>query len=79
MPRYHFHSEDGHRLNDEEGTELPNVDAARIEAVRVMAELLRERPEMFWRHECFRMTVTDDDDLTLFVLDLSVVTAPAAG
>ena len=41
MPRYYFHSEDGRRFPDEEGTELPSDDAARLEAVRVLGELLR--------------------------------------
>ena len=65
-------------MPDEEGTVLPSDDAARLEAVRVLGELLREQPELFWAHECFRVTVTDDDGLTLFVLDLGVVTAAAA-
>lgn len=78
MPRYHFHCEDGRRLPDPEGTVLPSDDAAKLEAVRVMAELLREDPHLFWAHECFRLTVTDDTNLTLFVLELNSVTAPAA-
>jgi len=78
MSRYYFHSEDGRRFPDEDGTELPSDDAARLEAVRVLGELLRERPELFWDHECFRLTVTDGSALTLFILELGVVTSPAA-
>lgn len=70
MHRYYFHTEDGHRLEDEDGTLLPSDDAARLEAVRVLGELLREKPEMFWAHERFDVTVTDDAGATLLILHL---------
>lgn len=57
-------------MEDDEGTPLPSDDAARLEAVRVLGELLREKPELFWAHECFRLTVVDEAGATVVVLDL---------
>lgn len=72
MPTYHFHTEDGRRMEDEEGTHLPSDDAARFEAVRVLGELLREKPELFWDHERFTVTVVDEAGRVVTVLKLSV-------
>lgn len=71
MRRYFFHTEDGVRIEDDEGTPLPSDAAARLEAVRIMGELLRERPQAFWDHRTFRVTVADDAGRLLVTLDLS--------
>jgi hypothetical protein len=42
MPRYYFHVEDHHTDIDEVGTELPDLEAARSEAVRAAGEILRD-------------------------------------
>jgi hypothetical protein len=76
MPRYFFHTEDGERVRDEEGTELPDNHAARNEAVVAMADLVKWNPEKFWKDETFRLTVTDENGLVLYVLDLSATTSP---
>lgn len=77
MPTFFFHTEDGRSFRDEEGTDLVDSHAARNEAVVVLAELLREDPEEFWRDRSFRVTVTDDVGLTLYVLDLSAIASGA--
>ena len=77
MPRFYFHTEDGQLLRDEEGTDLVDVHAARNEAVAILAELLKEDPEEFWKDRSFKLTVTDDDGLTLYILDLSAVASAA--
>src|ERR1700680_3465421 len=41
MPRYFFNVEDDRTIIDQEGTDLPNLRAAREEAVSTSAELLR--------------------------------------
>ena len=46
MPRYHFGSVDGHRERDEEGTELPNIEAARVAAIKYAGEVLQSDPEI---------------------------------
>jgi hypothetical protein len=43
MPRYYFHVEDDHMEVDQIGLELPDVQAAREEAIGAAAELLRNR------------------------------------
>ena len=71
MARYFFHSEDGEFVRDEEGTELRDIAAARVEAVKVAAEILHERPDELWEHQAWRLIVTDDRDLTLFTIEVS--------
>jgi len=77
MPRFYFHTEDGRCLRDEDGTDLTDVHAARNEAVTILAEVLKEDPEEFWRDRSFKLTVTDDEGLTLYILDVSAVASAA--
>ena len=78
MPRFHFHTEDGRCYPDEDGIELPTFEAARTQAVIVLGEVLKEQPELFLEHDCLRITVTDEDQLTLLTLDASATVSPAA-
>ena len=78
MPKYHFHAKDGRTYPDRDGTTLPNDDAARIEAAKVLGDFLREKPDELWADQSFRLTVTDHADLTLFVLEVTVTESPAA-
>lgn len=68
MPRYFFDIKDGQEFLDEDGSEWPDLEAARIEAVRYSAEVLKEMPERFWNCEEWRMTVSDASRKKLFVL-----------
>lgn len=77
MPRFYFHSEDGRRFPDEVGTDLADVDAVRVEAVRVMADILKGNAEEFWNTRAWRLTVADENGLTLLMLDVSATLAPA--
>ncbi len=44
MPRFFFHARDGdQRIDDPEGTDLPDLDAARAEAVVGAREIAAER------------------------------------
>jgi hypothetical protein len=40
MPIYHFNVRDGSDIPDPDGTELPNIPAARVEAVKLAGRLL---------------------------------------
>ena len=42
MPRYYFHLHNGATARDEEGRELPDLNAARQEAIRAARELMGE-------------------------------------
>jgi hypothetical protein len=68
MPRYYFDIKDGTDFVDADGSDWPDLAAARIEAVRLSAEVLKEMPERFWHAEKWTMTVSDHDRLRLFTL-----------
>ena len=77
MARYFFHSEDGRPRTDDEGTELPSLAAARVEAVRVMGDILKEEPDQVLATGSLRLTVTDKTGLIYFALDLAATDAAA--
>jgi hypothetical protein len=68
MPRYFFHVSDGDDYPDLHGTELPDLSAARNEAVRFAGALLSDHGEKFWTSGEWTMRVANEDDLTLFQL-----------
>jgi hypothetical protein len=66
MPRYFFNLYDGRNIiPDQEGTDLPDDDAARTHAFRVMRELARNREE---RTRAWRLVVCEEDQTTCFEL-----------
>lgn len=75
MPRYFFHFHDGHTLPDQEGTELPDFDAARAEAVRVAADAFTRQAETLWSDGEWSLQVTDAAGMTLFALYMTAVQA----
>jgi hypothetical protein len=71
MPRFYFDVSLGAGLDDvrdEEGSELEGLNAARIEAVRLSAEILRSYPDRFWSVGEWSCTVSDENRLVLFTL-----------
>jgi hypothetical protein len=69
MPRYFFHIDDGKHLPDRDGIELPDLKAARAEAVRASGSMLRDEDEtLFSRSGAWQMVVTDDRDQLIFTL-----------
>ena len=77
MPRYFFnHAGDGYPPDDE-GLDLPDLGAARIEATCFAAERLRDRPQYAWDDMDFRIEVTDGDGLLLFTILVLGIDAPA--
>lgn len=74
MPRYYFDIKDGRDFPDVEGSEWPNLAAARIEAVRYAAEVLKEMPERFWHCEEWLMSVFDCNRQPLFTLTFKAET-----
>lgn len=77
MSRYFFHTEDGTICTDHQGVELPDLRAARIEAAKSVGQIVHDKPDEFWDDGSFKMTVTDESGLVLFMLDLSATDAPA--
>lgn len=77
MARYFFHTENGDRHSDEDGTELPDLAAVKRAAVLTLCEMLKVRAGDFWDAGSFRLIVTDEAGLILYVLDVNGVEAPA--
>lgn len=77
MARYFFHTENGDRHSDEDGLELPDLAAVKREAITALAEMLKNRGARFWENNSFRLIVTDEAGLILYVLDVNGVEAPA--
>jgi hypothetical protein len=78
VPRFYFNIEDGKKIEDHEGTELPDVAAARIESIALAGALLKDAAR-HWDGTDWRMTVTDEAGTVVFTLRFSAeVCAPAA-
>jgi hypothetical protein len=75
--RFHFHTKDGRCYPDEDGIDLPGLDAARVQAVRVLGDLLTHAPSLFLEDCSLQVIVTDSDQLTLFCIEVSYIAAPA--
>ena len=70
MPRYFFHVRNGKDLPDTEGSELPDLNAARTEAIKASGEMLRDNKggADFWSGHDWTMTVVDDKGGTILTL-----------
>jgi hypothetical protein len=77
MPVYHFNMHDGQSYPDALGSECQDIEAARIEAVRRIGDLLREHAARFWTGDEWTMQVADEAGLTLFCLTFVAQDAPA--
>jgi hypothetical protein len=75
MPRYHFNVEDGQSIPDPEGTVLPDIEAARHEAIRLAGRLLDDHPAEFWDRGEWCVIVTDDAGRELFKLNFFATSA----
>lgn len=77
MPRYHFNIHDGDDLPDIDGIELRDLAAARVEAVRLSGDCLRDHAHRFWDGDEWQMEVTDHRGLILFTLTFYATDAPS--
>jgi hypothetical protein len=75
VPRFYFHTVDGEVILDRDGTELPDMGTARIEAVLTLAGMLRNGAPEVLRAGGSRVWVTDDADVELFRLNVTTVTS----
>ncbi len=76
MPRYFFDVRDGEYFPDNEGREFADLEGARLHAVVLSAELLRENPSRFWDGEEWQLEVRDHERLILFILTFMATNAP---
>jgi hypothetical protein len=77
VPRYHFNIYDGISAPDRVGTELPDLQTARQEAVRLAGELLADHAEWFWSGQKWRLEVANSSGHLLFSLDFMAADSPA--
>ncbi len=77
MPRYHFNVHDGLYDPDPDGVLLFDMDAARIQAAIMAAEILREKCSEIWRNQELKLEITDDVGLHLFSLIILTINSPA--
>ena len=70
MPRYYFDYLDGPKsLQDDEGTELPDLEAARAEGLETLGLVAKdELPD--GDHRDFRISIRQEDGPVLMVLSL---------
>jgi hypothetical protein len=78
MTRFYFdHQEkDGEIRRDEEGTELPDLAAARVEAVRAAAEWIKDHVSESGTE--LRLVTRNDDPDPLFMVKASIEISPMA-
>lgn len=74
--RYFFNLAGAIQDPDHEGFELPDIAEARIAAARFAGEYLRDRPEVGWLGEEFRIEVTDSDGRLQFTFTARGQDAP---
>ena len=77
MPLFHFQVRTESHVLLTEAIDLADSDQARVEAARRVGDLLKEHAGRLWQDEDWRMDVTDDTGLILFVLQVSAMKAPA--
>ena len=77
MPQYHFNVHDGVDRPDRDGRELRDIHAARAEALVLAGEVIRDAGMRADIGEDWRIEVTDDTGLTLFLMSFLVVESPA--
>jgi hypothetical protein len=77
MPRYYFHIEDHRTYVDHVGVELPDLQAARDEAIGAAGQILRDgAAKNLWGGKPWRMWVTESpfaNEKPLFVLRFSAM------
>ena len=72
MPRYFFHVHDDEDTPDDTGTELPDRNAMRTEAIRLAGEILRDLSGKL-AGEQWSMMVRDEAGLQVMALEFSAV------
>jgi hypothetical protein len=77
MSKYFFHLTSSYDTPDDTGAELDDLDAARCHAVKLIADVLCHSPGEYWKSEIYRVTVTDENRLILFTVEMVSIDAAA--
>jgi hypothetical protein len=73
MQKFYFHLSDGHQMRDLVGTDFPSLDAARLEAVRIAGEWLRDNADTVAERRALRFDVSDANRKILTSIAVSVM------
>ncbi|SRR5258706_12735860 len=76
IPIYHFNVHDGKDYPDREGSEHPDLAAARVEAIGRIAKILQDGAPGFWGGSAWHMDVANGAGLTLFTVMFLATAAP---
>jgi hypothetical protein len=71
VPRYFFNVYDGKDLPDDRGTQLPDRDAAHLDAIISAGEMLRESRRKFLPDDVWQMHASDEGGSTVCRLKFS--------
>ncbi len=74
MSKYQFHVDDRAEV---QAFDADNLAEAKCEAMKIAGRTICEEAEVFWDKSNWGMTVTNDQGLTLFRLEVSATEAPA--
>jgi hypothetical protein len=73
MPHFFFHTRDGQRLRDEEGSDCEDLMAARRSAVALASSMANDNPELVLEHASFSVEVTDVTGQTVFLVEINAI------
>lgn len=77
MPRFHIALRTENTISDTLDVERDNLTDLRIELARFVGELLQDHAQQIWIDEDWRVDVTDETGLILFVMQISATDTPA--
>jgi hypothetical protein len=72
MPRYFFNTQDGGADFDPEGIELQDLESAKLEAVRLLGQILIDKPHIVLPTPALTVWVTDASGQRVFQADVAV-------
>jgi hypothetical protein len=77
MPRFNIELRTESHVRETVSVESNDLTALRIEVAQFVGEMLRDHANAIWTDEDWRVDVTDDAGLILFVLHISAINAAA--
>jgi len=78
VPRYFFQTTNGELTPDADGIVLPDVSAARVAAIKLAGELLKDTPDLLSDTTAMKVVVTDEQARTLCTVLVTISDAEAA-
>lgn len=77
MPKFHIELRTAGQVWETLMVDRPDHDAVRIEMAKFVGELLKDHAGKIWADEDWRVDVTDECGLILYVMHISASDSPA--